>query len=379
MQQSEMITQKESQSILRLAQDCSSSLVGLEDIASFISENTAAISTQFEFDDVLRSTLLYQTAERSHLRQAIRAKKTKDIERASTDSLIRQPAAFGFRQAFQTMRLSKPIVLSDILKTQQGIRDAVRHKTIIEEEPPQEDSLRSNPGDSEGAGSSAKTRQPTQSLRSGSDSNSPRPRSSFGNWRKSFQHQISNAHDTQPHQHQQKKENSQPEMPKVLLLGASGGGKTTLLNALQLFTEPDRIKRDEGYFRTLVWYNALNSVRVILRAMEGCPDIEGIANARTLLLDPCHACGDDPALNPEHAREVARVISSLRLNKEFQKAIELTAAYQFHDNGEYYIKNINRLAEQAVHCSAPTNEDLLRTRVTTTDIHQVVLTYKDFH
>ncbi|KAI0104696.1 hypothetical protein GGR51DRAFT_572650 [Nemania sp. FL0031] len=65
IQQSDVITQRESQTILQLAQDCSSSLAGLDDVASVISEGTTALSIRFEFDDVLRGTLLYQTAERS--------------------------------------------------------------------------------------------------------------------------------------------------------------------------------------------------------------------------------------------------------------------------------------------------------------------------
>ncbi|KAI1421202.1 G-protein alpha subunit-domain-containing protein [Xylaria sp. FL1777] len=384
-QQSEVITQKESQSILRLAQDCSSSLVGLEDVASFISENTAAISTQFEFDDVLRSTLLYQAAERSHLRQAIRAKKTNELDEVSTNSLIQRRAIFGFRQAFRTMKLSAPLAVSDILKAQRGIRVDIRHETIVEPSGdnaviegghPQEESLQSNPEDSDRPGSSTETGRPTQPLLSESDSNSPRQQSGFGNWRKAFQRRTSSEHDIKPHGHHPEGENHQSKMTKVLLLGASGAGKTTLLNALRLFTETEHIEHEESYFRTLVWHSALDSVRAVLRAMGASLDIQDMAIARTLLLDPCFDCDRDPALNPQHAKEIAHAISSLRYNREFQKAVKCRTGYQFHDNSDYYIQNINRLAEQAAHRLAPTDGDLLRTQVTTTGIHQTVLTYR---
>ncbi|KAI0429889.1 G-protein alpha subunit-domain-containing protein [Xylaria sp. FL1042] len=381
MQQSEIITQKESQSILRLAQDCSSSLVGLEDVASFISENTAAISAQFEFDDVLRSTLLYQAAERSHLRQAIRAKKTKDIDKTSTDSIIQRRATFGFRQAFRTMRLSKPIALSDILKIQHGIRVDIRKETIIESlrddviaegSPIQEDSSHNNPESSDGPGSSAETEGPTQPLLSATDSNSPPTQASLGNWRKAFRRRTSNACDTKPNQPQQKEEPT-----KVLLLGASGGGKTTIFNALRLFTEAERVKHEDAYLRTLVWHNALDSAREILMAIEeSLGDIGDMVDAQALLLDACPDCERDPALNPEHAIEVAQAIWSLRLNRGFREAIKWRTDCQFHDNSRYYIENIHRLAEQAVHRSAPTAGDLLRTQVTTTGIYQMEFTYK---
>ncbi|TGJ81406.1 hypothetical protein E0Z10_g7353 [Xylaria hypoxylon] len=382
-QQSDIITQKESQSILRLAQDCSSSLVGLEDVASFISENTAAISTQFEFDDVLRSTLLYQAAERSHLRQALRAKKTKDPDNTSTNSVIQRPPTSGFKWAFQAMKLSKPVTMSNVFKTQQqGIRVDIRRETILEapgenvvteEGPVQENSSHSNPGDSNETSLTLETGQSAQPLLNGAGPGSPRPHSSFGGWRKAFQRRTSNARDTKPYRHHQEEENDQPKVTKVLLLGTSGGGKSTLLNALRLCTEAEDAEHDESYLRTLVWHNALDSVRTLLRAMERA-GVPVMASARTLLLDPCPDCDCDPALNPQHAGEVARTISSFH-PIIFQNAVRRNAN-QLHVNAEYYIENINRLAEQAVHRSAPTDRDLLRTQVTTTGIHQTTLTYQ---
>ncbi|GAW13299.1 hypothetical protein ANO14919_026800 [Xylariales sp. No.14919] len=372
-QQSDIITLKESQSILRLAQDCSSSLFGLEDVASFISENTAAISTEFEFDDVLRSTLLYQAAERSHLRQAIRAKKTKDIDNASTNSLTQRPTTTsGLKWAFQTMRLSKPIAMPDILKARRGIRVDIGRETIVETledsvvtegKPLQESSAHSNPSLDEDTG------QPTQPLLSEIDPGSPRPQSGFGGWRKAFQRRTSNARDTKPHRHYR-------EVPKVLLLGASGGGKSTLINALRLSTEAEDVRGNRSDLRALVWNNMLDSVREFLRAMEEWGDVPIMASARTLLLDPCTDCDRDPAINPEHTREVARAILSLRPTLDSQNVVKWKKVYQFHDNAEYYIENVDRLAEQAVQRSVPTDGDLLRTQVTTTGVHQTTLTYQ---
>ncbi|KAF2963450.1 hypothetical protein GQX73_g10120 [Xylaria multiplex] len=398
-QQTEIITQKESQSILRLAQDCSSSLVSLEDVASFISENTDAISTQFEFDDVLRSTLLYQTAERSHLRQAIRAKKTKHLDNASTNSSVQRPSASGLRWAFQAMRLSKPIAMSDVLKNQQGIRVDIRRDAIVEttgdnvvlEEDLFQESLQSNSGDTDGTGSGIETGQPTEPLLNGIESESPqspqspqsprspwspRPQSAFGNLRKAFQRRASNARDTQSHQHHHEVEDNPPKVAKVLLLGAAGGGKSTLLRALRLLTEAGDAEYNESYLRTFVWHNALESARTLLRAMEECTDEPVMASARTLLLDPCPDCDRDPALNPQHAGEVASAILSLRPGVESQNTMRRKLDYRFHDNVHYHIENINRFAEQAAHCSAPTDGDLLRTKVTTTGIHPAMLTYQ---
>ncbi|KAI0975445.1 G-protein alpha subunit-domain-containing protein [Xylaria arbuscula] len=236
-QQSEVITRGESQSILRLAQDCSSSLLGLNDVASFISENTGAISTRFEFDDVLRSTLLYQTAERSHLRQAIRARRTRNAERISTDNLSQRSVTFGFRQAFRAMKLTKPIEETDILENQQTIRVHIQRGMTVEapgdnssmrpKDPVQEDPVNGN-------------EKPTQLPPGSSNSSSTQPQPGLGNWRKAFQRRTSRASEIKTHQDQptdQAIDDPQPSEFKVLLLGASGGGKTTLLHALHLFAE----------------------------------------------------------------------------------------------------------------------------------------------
>ncbi|KAI0553052.1 hypothetical protein F4679DRAFT_33568 [Xylaria curta] len=73
-QQQDMIRQEENQRILEQAKDASSSVIGLEDTSSFISENTADISMMFDFDTVLLASRIYQQVGRSHLRQAIRAR-----------------------------------------------------------------------------------------------------------------------------------------------------------------------------------------------------------------------------------------------------------------------------------------------------------------
>ncbi|KAI0867155.1 G-protein alpha subunit-domain-containing protein [Xylaria cubensis] len=386
-QQSEVITQEESQSVLRLAQDCSSSLVGLEDVASFISENTAAISTEFEFDHVLRSTLLYQAAERSHLRQAIRGKKMRDHDKASESSLVQKPATFGLKHAFQSMRLSIPITPFGTSGTQRGIRVDIRRDVVVEPEADHvvtegesawEDSSYSISRDMDKTNSVTETTEP---LLSGIDSDTARPHIGLGTWRNAFQRRTSNARETKPCQQEVF---VQPKIIKVLLLGASGSGKTTLLKAMQLCDEAERVNRDEGDLRTLVWQNALDSARAVLRVMEEL-DMDSLGlttSARRLLLEPCTDCDRDPALNPQHATEVATSISLLRSIEGFQKAANWRHGwgntYQFNDNNEYYIKNINRLAKQAEQRSVATDGDLLRTQVTTTGIHQVSITYNGF-
>ncbi|KAI0975879.1 hypothetical protein F4678DRAFT_457236 [Xylaria arbuscula] len=125
-------SQKHNQSIIRLTQDPSSSVVGLEDVTSFTAENSAAISIQFEFDEVLQNSLPYQAAKRSHLGQAIRAKKTKDLDNTLSDSLTEQRTKSSLRRAFRTVIISKPTALPNTLQTKQSIRRDIQHEIIGE-------------------------------------------------------------------------------------------------------------------------------------------------------------------------------------------------------------------------------------------------------
>ncbi|KAK8003363.1 hexokinase [Apiospora arundinis] len=77
-QQHAFVSQAENQEVLRIARDCSSSIVGLDDGSrSIVSERTELISIIFDFDTTILGSRVYQQAERSHLRQAIRGVRSE--------------------------------------------------------------------------------------------------------------------------------------------------------------------------------------------------------------------------------------------------------------------------------------------------------------
>ncbi|KAJ3565844.1 hypothetical protein NPX13_g7346 [Xylaria arbuscula] len=365
-QLSEVITREESQSIIRLAQDCSSSLLGLDDVTSFISENTAAISTRFEFDTVLRSTLLYQTAERSHLRQAIRARRGENIERISIDNVSLHPANSGLRRAFRTMKFSPLVEESESLENQQALEVNIEDETVLET--------------SRGHGRRRKIDQPQENLVNGSRGPTQTPpnrnKLSLGNWRKPFQRR-----EFKPQQHRQRgsslpqkeKTTSQKENPidqetKVVLLGTSETGETTLINALQLMVGNGHIENDLLYTPDLIWYNALSAVKVLLK------DIEWWGQGKNSPWNQMYRKFERQPILWQRRYDASAIVE-LRRNDDFQSALKLGTAYEFHDNSEYLIRNFERLAGQSINGSVPTHEDVLRTRVRTTGIHKTELKY----
>ncbi|KAK7911474.1 guanine nucleotide-binding protein alpha subunit [Apiospora marii] len=87
-QQDAFVSQAENQEILSVARDCSSSIVGIGDGSlSLASEETDRISLRFDFDTLILGSMVYQQAERSHLRQAIRGVRSR-----ATKITIKGPA-----------------------------------------------------------------------------------------------------------------------------------------------------------------------------------------------------------------------------------------------------------------------------------------------
>ncbi|KAI3322669.1 G-protein alpha subunit-domain-containing protein [Xylariaceae sp. AK1471] len=348
-QQFDVITQKESYSILQMAKDCSSSLVGLDDIASFISEETTAnISAKFEFDSILRSTLLYQTAERSRLRQAIRPRRLiEEHNDISTLEISREAEKLMPEQA------SQDIITKEVNTSTTEVVLEMEKSSII------------------WSGSTGKSVQ----------CDTAQSPASLGGWWRGSPRRKANvtANAFRPRQDRQVSKIS--SHTKILLLGICESGKTTLFNVLQQFVDPERFELDSGHFRTLVWKNAIESVRTVLRAMEILGiELELQRNAqyaRTVLAEPCRNCYGDPTVNTLHTTGVAQAISSLWYDGGFQSAIRRKNEYSFHDNTEYFMTNIHKISRQATNLEVPSVKDILRTSVRTTQMYHTDLVYKN--
>jgi hypothetical protein len=200
---------EETQSVLELAKGCSSSIIGLDDTMSFTSETTANISAVFDFDTLILGSRIYQHAERSHLREAIRAKKSRK------------------NTSLETAMVANDVEITALF------RDEISNRTA-------EGRTKGEFGDQHGNRESITTyKLATNTLTAESLSN---PVLSTGSsrqldisdplnlWRKSSRRKVL----LPEHMVYQGSSLSEKlSVPKVVILGTSESGKSTLLKALQ--------------------------------------------------------------------------------------------------------------------------------------------------
>ncbi|KAI1277180.1 G-alpha-domain-containing protein [Xylaria sp. FL0933] len=307
-EQQDLLLREESKSILQQAKDCSSSVIGHEDSASFISENTAGISLMFDFDAVILASRIYQQAGRSHLRQAIRAQN----------------------------QASEPVLEEPEHRSQHQAPEPVQEKP--EHESQKTDSLY----------------QPSSSSFQLQSSNKPPGQARIlrlvNPWRKAPKPKIATP-TTAP-----------AKSPHLLILGTSESGKSTLLQGMKLVLEGTYTQEEKLSFREMIWSNIVMSIRVVLEAMEDLhitlDDERREYHAQTIFMQPA-------VTERTPSWEVVEAVSSLWLDEGFQVAYKRRNEYQLNDSTAYYAQEIERLTAADY---VPTDEDILWARWKTTGI-----------
>jgi guanine nucleotide-binding protein G(i) subunit alpha len=340
-QQESYIRLEESRSVLELAKGCSSSIFGLDDTISSISETTANISVVFDFDTLILGSRIYQHAERSHLREAIRAKKSRKDTSVET------------------------AIVEDDVETTSLIRDEISNRTADGRTKGDFDDQHGN------RGSITTHRRATKTMAAVSLSNpvpsiepsrQPNTFDSLDWWRKSSRHKVIPEHKVHPDSTSRQKLSA----PKVLILGASESGKSTLLKALQSCLKQHHYTVEERLsYCELIRSNVIHGARVVLEAMERLElpmDIDtNDYHRRTIFMPP--------------SDETAHAVRSLWLDAGFQDAIRRGQEHQLPDNFQYYATDVGRLMSSDY---VPTDEDILRSSVMTTGITESSLSYYTF-
>ncbi|KAI0469964.1 G-protein alpha subunit-domain-containing protein [Xylariaceae sp. FL0804] len=364
-EQQKVVSREDNQSILRLAQECSSSLAGVDDISSFVSEDTDTVSTRFEFDRLILGTNLYQRAERSHLRQAIRAGKLQQARGGTTDRLpdsspsdppwleggtIDEGVGGSVRRprSYQTGR-EVPVRLGIPSWGSTGPHDTAADAGVdLSPRAADEKTVRSLPPPGAPASKSApQGKEQRWSLlrralyRSKSERQTPQPPATLVH--------------------------PKPDpRRKILLLGTSDSGKSTLLKLMLLAAQEDPFANEVDFYRSLLWSNAVELVVGILKMKdvhEVAPEWDANITSANIILR------HNPAMFPHQADEVAVALSSLCDDPSFKRMLK----YELHEDTDYYIGAIDRLATSPA-STRLADGDILRTRVTTTGTHETLLT-----
>ncbi|KAI8912278.1 guanine nucleotide binding protein, alpha subunit [Powellomyces hirtus] len=173
------------------------------------------------------------------------------------------------------------------------------------------------------------------------------------------------------------KANSRNEV-KMLLLGAGESGKSTILKQMKLIHDNGYSSEERETFREIVFSNTVQSMRVILEAMQfmGIPLANPSNDAhRAVIMELPHQIEAEvfPA-------EVAAAVKTLWVDDGVQACFARSREYQLNDSAKYYFDSIDRIATPDY---VPTDQDVLRSRVKTTGItentfHIGDLTYRMF-
>ncbi|KAI0181073.1 G-protein alpha subunit-domain-containing protein [Hypoxylon sp. FL1284] len=312
----------ENQSTIRLAKDCSSSMMGQHETASYASENSEAISTLFEFDDILLDSTLYRQAQRSHLRQALRATRY----RAAQPTITEVPSA---KNAVDTSCLN-------VERNDRVRKTAVTAQPAIHGTAEDVSATVSATVSAKGVMVHTEITTYTHSVAAGTNQRPP-----FAS------HQFEMA----------------PAKHKVLLLGDSESGKSTLTKALNLAAGGGYTRGERLLIRDIILTNVAESAKVVLTAM-------------TTLEIPL-----EYQSNECHAREILRLpryMDDHLLLRTSQAIVSLWSDRGFREG--YRRRNMCQrghpfglLTDEYV----PTDEDILRSRVKSCGISSTSIVYKN--
>ncbi|KAI4151025.1 MAG: hypothetical protein LQ340_003737 [Diploschistes diacapsis] len=171
---------------------------------------------------------------------------------------------------------------------------------------------------------------------------------------------------------------SQRNEIKMLLLGAGESGKSTILKQMKLIHEGSYSRDEKDSFKEIIFSNTVQSMRVILEAMETLElpldDQRAEYHVQTIFMQPTQIEGE--CLPPE----VGNAIDALWKDVGVQSCFKRSREYQLNDSAKYYFDNITRIAQPDY---LPNDQDVLRSRVKTTGITETTfiigeLTYRMF-
>ncbi|RIA93916.1 guanine nucleotide binding protein, alpha subunit [Glomus cerebriforme] len=165
---------------------------------------------------------------------------------------------------------------------------------------------------------------------------------------------------------------------KLLLLGAGESGKSTILKQMKLIHASGFSSVEKETYRSIVFSNIVQSMCLVLEAMDYFKMPLGDSNNMQYLL----LFNDPPSINKGQPFPIQYLtpLKKLWADSGIQKCYEKGHQYALHDNMSYFYESLDRIFLQTY---IPTDQDILRCRMKTTGIVETVfhlgpLTYRMF-
>jgi len=157
---------------------------------------------------------------------------------------------------------------------------------------------------------------------------------------------------------------------KLLLLGAGESGKSTILKQMRILHKDGFSQHDLMSIKPVVHSNCIHSMLAILRAMFHLQieyaDPERVQDSQ-LVFATVHANKE------ELTEDLSAAMQRLWKDEGVQECFRRSNEYQIDDSAKYFFNNLQRLSQPDY---IPTEQDLLRTRIKTTGITEVLFELK---
>ncbi|XP_017552760.1 guanine nucleotide-binding protein G(z) subunit alpha [Colossoma macropomum] len=160
---------------------------------------------------------------------------------------------------------------------------------------------------------------------------------------------------------------------KLLLLGTSNSGKSTIVKQMKIIHSGGFNLEACKEYKPLILYNAIDSLTRIIRALTTLkidfhnPDRAYDAVQLFALTGPAESKGE---ITPELLGVMKRLWADSGVQECFQRSNE----YHLEDNTAYYLNDLDRISAPEY---IPTVEDILRSRDMTTGIVENKFTFKE--
>ena len=389
MEQDAILHDDDSITILRLARDCTESLFPLDDLssrldrASIFTQDTTGLSCEFDFDNQVLGSRVYRAATMSNVRTLTR--QANGVHHNGSTNIV--PNVANAQESERGPDVNDPIQKSrETYNWLPDLRPSItdpghtRNAPSLRSELASEDSQNALILKREktlavlpesihypkvtGEGTSKRTGQRTARL-----AKVPMfrrlalPPTLVERFRNRREQSLALARDEAIEVELSRLEEKPEENTKVLLLGSSESGKSTLLKSMKLWFEGDFTEEERHSFKEAIFSNVVLSMKTLLDAMENremeldCMEHEQHAGViwSQAILKECENL-------PEAVHTAIRVLWS---DSGVREAYRRRNEFQLLDSVEYYAGDIGRLAASNY---IPSNRDVLMSRITTAGI-----------